>query len=1171
MRVEELVLDGFKSYAVRTVISSWDPQFNAITGLNGSGKSNILDAICFVLGISSMSTVRATNLQDLIYKRGQAGITKASVTITFDNADKTKSPIGFEQYPKISISRQVLLGGASKYLINGHKVQQSQILNLFQSVQLNINNPNFLIMQGKITKMLNMKPTEILGLIEEAAGTKMYEGQREKAERIMAKKNIKLKTTESLLVEEVEPKLRQLREQKRIVMEFQDILIELETLSKAVAAHDYRSLYQKQQEQESQVNSDCAKLNSLKSKKNVLENEIHTLENDLVVTRTKKQNEIGRGRNLKELEQTETDLTNQMTRTVTSKDLKIQILEQETSKLDKLRRRQAECPTDLQPELQSFEAAEQEYISRKVILEKLECELRQREELLSSLSTGFSSKGSSEGGYLSQLQESKQRLSAINVEIEKYKLKKKHLNDDLESKKHKIVAAKNDITVLEKKLESKIERCSALSQIISSAGFDSETLKSLKNEERVTHQKLNDLRKSISKLFQRYPGISFEYDMSGTKLDKDSVKGLVGELFLVPEANSKYSTALEVCAGGKLYNVVVDTEKSGSELLENGNLKKRVTIIPLNKITAQSLSSGRLEAAKELAPGKVELALHTLEYPHEFTKAMEFIFGNRLLCEDPETAKKVTFNPNVRTGSITLEGDFYDPEGRLSGGSKQNSSSLLAAFEQLRQLKNQESHILGRLKQIQAEITNQESLSKETRAVQQELSTETYQRDILVSQLKDCESAKLLEKIRAHQLEADSLQEMIEKSLEEGRDVQQEIYRLKKDLQDFDSDGESKLADLRHEIEELRVRIPEEQKAVKTAHKSLQVLQIEREEKQNDLSGLQEQIGEAENLIQNLKHQLRELDSECLQLKTRISEVKIACEKEKSAILGINDELQEMTQTLNLKRQELNDLDVALGKQSDKSTKSEAQLNLIQESVRKIIENQEWVTDEKLLNQVLEQYPNINVEHCHKRIDQLKTRSSSMRKKGVNNNIMAQIEQHEKHELSLKTKIRQINKDKAKIEDTVRKLDDYKRTELLKTYNKVSKDFGQIFADLLPQAYAKLVLTDQKDVTKGLEVRVKLGNVWKESLVELSGGQRSLVALSLIMSLLQFKPAPMYILDEVDAALDLSHTQNIGHLIKTRFKGSQFIVVSLKEGMFTNANRLFKVRFQEGTSVVTAS
>lgn len=103
----------------------------------------------------------------------------------------------------------------------------------------------------------------------------------------------------------------------------------------------------------------------------------------------------------------------------------------------------------------------------------------------------------------------------------------------------------------------------------------------------------------------------------------------------------------------------------------------------------------------------------------------------------------------------------------------------------------------------------------------------------------------------------------------------------------------------------------------------------------------------------------------------------------------------------------------------------------------------------------------------------------------------------------------------------------------------------------------------------GLEVKVAFNGVWKESLTELSGGQRSLLALSLILSLLLFKPAPMYILDEVDAALDLSHTQNIGLMLRTHFSTSQFIVVSLKEGMFNNANVIFRTKFVDGISMVT--
>ena len=107
MHIDEIIIDGFKSYASRTVIGKWDPKFNAITGLNGSGKSNILDSICFVLGITNLSHVRAAQLQDLVYKKGQAGINKASVTIIFNNTNKAKSPPGFEQESTISVSRQV--------------------------------------------------------------------------------------------------------------------------------------------------------------------------------------------------------------------------------------------------------------------------------------------------------------------------------------------------------------------------------------------------------------------------------------------------------------------------------------------------------------------------------------------------------------------------------------------------------------------------------------------------------------------------------------------------------------------------------------------------------------------------------------------------------------------------------------------------------------------------------------------------------------------------------------------------------------------------------------------------------------------------------------------------------------------------------------------------------
>jgi structural maintenance of chromosome 2 len=160
-------------------------------------------------------------------------------------------------------------------------------------------------------------------------------------------------------------------------------------------------------------------------------------------------------------------------------------------------------------------------------------------------------------------------------------------------------------------------------------------------------------------------------------------------------------------------------------------------------------------------------------------------------------------------------------------------------------------------------------------------------------------------------------------------------------------------------------------------------------------------------------------------------------------------------------------------------------------------------------------------------------------------------------------------KDKSKIEAVIEELDVKKMQALQTTWVKVNRDFGSIFSTLLPGTFAKLEPLEGCTVADGLEVRVAFNDVWKDSLTELSGGQRSLLALSLILALLLFKPAPMYILDEVDAALDLSHTQNIGLMLRTHFASSQFIVVSLKEGMFNNANVIFRTRFVDGISAVT--
>lgn len=1168
MHVEELILDGFKSYATRTVISGWDPQFNAITGLNGSGKSNILDAICFVLGISSMSTVRASNLQDLIYKRGQAGVTKASVTIVFDNSDTTRSPIGFETVPKISVTRQIVLGGTSKYLINGHRAQQQAVLHLFQSVQLNINNPNFLIMQGKITKVLNMKPSEVLSLIEEAAGTKMFEDRKEKAEKTMAKKETKLQEIRALLAEEIEPKLEKLRSEKRTFLEFQQTQSDLEKLSRVVNAHDFSHYSVKFQKLQESYSSQKHTLDNSSSEIERLTNEIAHLTEDLERVKKHKEQYAHKGNKLKELEAKHNEISQTLTRLETAKSLNLETLQDEEKNKANLIKQIQKLENSLEKKVAAHAQIEADYNNTRKNLEELKTQHSKKEELLSTLTTGISSKGQSGGGYAAQLQEEKARLTETNVSIEQIKLKAQHLLQENNSTEPKLASAKQEYDVFVQELEQLKQKKAGLEQQLSNLGFDPARDKKMKTREAQLNRELHKLTGDVNYLKRKVANLEFTYSKPSANFNPTSVKGVVAQLFSIQQEHMDSATALEVAAGGRLYNVVVDNEVTGAQLLEKGQLRRRVTIIPLNKISAYTLSKKQVDLAKEICPGNVELALNLIGYEHEVAKAMEFIFGSRLVCQDADTAKKVTFNPNIRARSVTLQGDVYDPEGTLSGGSRRNNGSVLANIQEYNQRNAQMESMQSELSQIREELSKQHKLSQQTKSIQQELNVTNHQIQLAEKNLKTNLASQLLQKYESNQQEIQNLEQAVVEKQELIQRITNDIQKIEVDMREFNSNKGSKLKELENEVRSMTAEISKLAARVEQTEDAFQSSQIELEQMTAELQGHKDSISDIDANVKDLVQQSKTIEKELLSHAETFESINTQVQAEKEAQLGVDDELRDLTKALKAKNHQMSDIKLNSQKLVHEVEKLGSSVNSLRAHLEALVEENNWLSDENMVNAVIREYPNVDIEDLKQQISHAQERFQSMKRK-VNTNIMSMIDNVEKKESSLKQMIKTIEKDKSKIEETIITLNEYKRDTLIKTWEKVSKDFGQIFGDLLPNSFSKLEPPEGVDITEGLEVKVRLGKVWKESLVELSGGQRSLIALSLILALLQFKPAPVYILDEVDAALDLSHTQNIGHIIKTRFKGSQFIIVSLKEGMFTNANRIFRTRFQDGTSVVS--
>jgi len=189
----------------------------------------------------------------------------------------------------------------------------------------------------------------------------------------------------------------------------------------------------------------------------------------------------------------------------------------------------------------------------------------------------------------------------------------------------------------------------------------------------------------------------------------------------------------------------------------------------------------------------------------------------------------------------------------------------------------------------------------------------------------------------------------------------------------------------------------------------------------------------------------------------------------------------------------------------------------------------------------------------------------------INKNVISQFEKNNNDAKELKKKVEIVKSDKNLLRKIIRELEGKKKRIIQTIFEKINNNFNDMSTMLLPGTNAKLIPGEKNNIDEGLKIHVAIGGEWRENLNELSGGQKTLLALSLILSLLRCKPAPVYILDEIDSALDLSQTQNIGIMLKRHFKESQFIIVSLKQGLFSNANVIFRTYLKCGMSQVTRS
>ncbi|KZC13859.1 PREDICTED: structural maintenance of chromosomes protein 2 [Dufourea novaeangliae] len=1171
MHIKCMVLEGFKSYGKRIEINGFDTQFNAITGFNGTGKSNILDAICFVLGISNLGQVRAASLQDLVYKSGQAGIKKASVTITFDNRDRNSSPMGYEHHEEITVTRQVVIGGKNKYLINGSNVPNKRVQDMFCSVQLNVNNPHFLIMQGRITKVLNMKPLEILSMIEEAAGTRMYENKKEAALKTIEKKDSKLKEINDILKEEIGPRLAKLKEEKMQYVEFQRIERELEHCKRICLAWKYVKAINENQKAEENVQAVKDKINE---KTETITNGEKELENiDIEYDEIVKQRDAEAGGQLQSLQ---TDLKN-----VEKKQYKLSAEVNSSKENIKAAIKGIEqLKTNIKDDENVCTSKQLEYAKVEGLFKQLK-EMDEQDsnavlvaqEKYQKIMSGLLESQDGENATLEQqLITAKQTATEAQTQRKQCEMTLNHNKEQLKIKKKDLKNTGDEYKKYTKDLENKEKDVKNFENELKKLNYEDGTIEQLKQQRHVLKNEIRALDEKVDHFESRYPQIRFEYQKPEANFNTNSVKGVVCKLVTVKDNRAAY--ALDIAAGGKLYNVIVDTEKTSKQLLQRGQLQQRVTIIPLNKVNGRAMDNQMIHLAQKIGGVEnVHLALSLIDFPEETRSAMTWIFGQIFVCKDIETAKKIAFHDNIRKKCVTLEGDVVDPAGTLSGGAPSKSGSVLLKLEELKAIQNELNIKQQTLQKIEATLASLAKVAERYMSLKQKLDLQNYEIGLMKQKLEQTVYYKMKEEI--DELEK-SIEELLQKmaTAEENEKVNtKRAEELEHLLKDSTNIREKQLKDAKQELENLKKKAETSRKEWQKREQKAKTLELEIKELQKSIDTGKEQLLTSEKKLNSQQEETNKLEEELSETQANVKQLQCEVKKQNDII---NKQDVHMRKLLARKEdiiKQNKDAELDIKKLNHEINSIKKCATDCKQKVSELLRKYDWIEQDKIYFGKAGGIYDFEVnkpDEMEAKVHRLQTLREKL-SRSINTRAISLFDKEEEqyHEMMKKKKI--VENDKRKILETIKHLDEKKKETLLKAWEQVNKDFGSIFSSLLPGADAKLQPPENQTVTEGLEVKIAFSGIWKESLGELSGGQRSLVALSLILAMLLFKPAPLYILDEVDAALDLSHTENIGIMLKRHFKHSQFIVVSLKDGMFNNANVIYTTRFVDGMSTISRS
>ncbi len=1207
VHIKRVELTNFKSFGGTTSVPLL-PGFTVVTGPNGSGKSNILDSLLFCLGLSGSKGMRADRLPDLVNTQASKGrsTVEASVTVTFDLSDHQPQEVSEEDLvittiaddfladeveeeepePELSeddrtrkekirakpgedwsVTRRLRVTQqgtyTSNYYINGISCTLGELHEELERLRVHPEGYN-IVLQGDVTGIISMNGRERREIIDELAGVAAFDRKINQAKSTL--EEVKEKEDSCRIIEsELITQCERLAQDKAKAEKYQKLRTEFLEKQSWEGVLLWRTLQNQQERLQNQIRegekrqtelaTQLGEINGLISSKNTelekLNIQLRALgDEQLLATQAELANQEAER---KQLQRQQEELRQTQQETVHRLELTQQELQQQQQNLQQMvaaqvleRESIAFCQQQRQMMQQTLENARQaaaEVASASEVWVQQQTVLnRQIEALLQTLEPLRTEQA--------QLQE---RYHQLESQIQEQGGLLGRLEPELTAKREELVGLEEEFRSATTPIQELAETLAATEQELQ---LQQETQKRLVNEQREKQRQLDKLEAQVQAQ-QEAQGTQ-----ASTIILKSGLPGICGLVVDLGRVEPQYQIALEIAAGARLANIVVEDDgiaAAGIELLKQRR-GGRATFLPLNKINPP-----RIPGTNELryVNGFVDLAINLIDTEPRYRDVFAYVFGGTVVFEDLQTARSQLGKYRI----VTLDGELLEPSGAMTGGSMANRSQLrfgnveVGESEEVRALKQRLQEIERVLARCNDAIAN---LSVRVKDISTELTESRQERR--ESQLR---WEQLQRDVQGLTKQVEATQNQLTQNQEKYTQVQSRLGVIQGEL----PIQEEQLQHLRSELAELEAsQTPSEWQQIQASIKNYE----------QQLQQRQNALQEAETRLINLESQQVRLQERIQEAERRIQEYQQLQISQQNLSEQLIQQLTNLNQQIDQTRTKLTELEASLGAEKQKRDTLEAEIRAellrqqqVEWEIQKLQESQinrreELTHIQTQLQTVTADLPsplpevpeNVDLDELQKELKSLTRRMQAM--EPVNMLALEQYERTQNRLQELSQKLETLEGERTELLLRIENFTTLRQRAFKEAFDAVNENFKSIFAGLSDGDGYLLLDNPEDPFTSGLNLVAHPKGKPVQRLASMSGGEKSLTALSFIFALQKYRPSPFYAFDEVDSFLDGFNVERLAKVVREQSTSAQFIVVSHRRPMIESAERTIGVTQARG-------